>query len=250
VSDVTTPKSPTGSTLEETIGTQASDVNLRQAVTACLCGGESRRWTISELVERFKSLGISASAGAVTRALAELEVELELSAWAPWRLIERGAEWILVPKSELMDLLLGVRALPVLSTLTETHKAVLLVVIGHRRKGGVSRSRISEILRLDPSAFLKDLNKQSLVYADPVREFNFWRPTPEALLELGLRSYSDIPAIKELEEWFEAIEKRSASKPDLESFFSKSEKLQARRRKRALQQRLSVSASNRSGVPQ
>ena len=250
MSDVTTPKSPTGSTLEETIGTQASDVNLRQAVTACLCGGESRRWTISELVERFKSLGISASAGAVTRALAELEVELELSAWAPWRLIERGAEWILVPKSELMDLLLGVRALPVLSTLTETHKAVLLVVIGHRRKGGVSRSRISEILRLDPSAFLKDLNKQSLVYADPVREFNFWRPTPEALLELGLRSYSDIPAIKELEEWFEAIEKRSASKPDLESFFSKSEKLQARRRKRALQQRLSVSASNRSGVPQ
>jgi chromosome segregation and condensation protein ScpB len=250
VSDVSTPKSPTGSTLEEKIGTQASDVNLRQAVTACLCGGESRRWTISELVERFKSLGISASAGGVTRALAELEVELELSAWAPWRLIERGAEWILVPKSELMDLLLGVRGLPVLSTLTETHKAVLLVVIGHRRKGGVSRSRISEILKLDPSGLLEDLKKQSLIYADPVREFSFWRPTPEALLELGLRSYSDIPAIKELEEWFEAIEKRSPAKPDLESIFSKSEKLQARRRKRALQQRLSVGASNRSGVPQ
>jgi chromosome segregation and condensation protein ScpB len=250
VSDVTTPESPSGSTLEETIGTQANDVDLRQSVMACLCGGESRRWTIPELVERLKSLGISASAGGVTRSLAELEVELELSAWGPWRLIERGSEWFLIPKSELMSLLLGVRALPAVSTLTETHKAVLLVVIGHRRKGGVSRSRVSEILKLDPSAYLEDLKKQSLIYADPAREFSFWRPTSEALLELGLRSYSDIPAIKELEEWFEAIEKRSGTKPDLESFFSKSEKLQARRRKRALEQRLSVGASNRSGVPQ
>jgi hypothetical protein len=31
----------------------------------------------------------------VTAALAELELELELSSWAPWRLLERGNEWIL-----------------------------------------------------------------------------------------------------------------------------------------------------------
>src|SRR5882757_3903811 len=62
---------------------------------ACLSGGESRRWTVSELVERFKNLGV-----------------LRLSGWAPWRLLERGTEWILEPKSELVALLSGVRRLP------------------------------------------------------------------------------------------------------------------------------------------
>ena len=80
---------------------------------ACLCGGESRRWTIAELVERFKNLGICASRLSVTAALAELGLELELSGWAPWRLLERGTEWILAPKSELVELLSGVRRLPV-----------------------------------------------------------------------------------------------------------------------------------------
>ena len=55
---------------------------------ACLSGGESRRWTVLELVERFKNLGICASRASVTAALAELELELELSGWAPWRLLE------------------------------------------------------------------------------------------------------------------------------------------------------------------
>jgi hypothetical protein len=47
-----------------------------------------------------------------TAALAELGLELELSGWAPWRLLERGTEWILEPKSELLELLSGVRGLP------------------------------------------------------------------------------------------------------------------------------------------
>jgi hypothetical protein len=67
---------------------------------ACLSGGESRRWTLSELVGRLKNLGICATKARVTAALAELELELELAVWAPWRLVERGSEWILVPKSE------------------------------------------------------------------------------------------------------------------------------------------------------
>ena len=58
-------------------------VDLREAVMACLSGGESRRWTIAELVEWFKNLGVCASRASVTAALAELELELELSSWAP-----------------------------------------------------------------------------------------------------------------------------------------------------------------------
>jgi hypothetical protein len=42
-------------------------------------GGESRRWTVGELLERFKNLGICASRASVTAVLAELGLELELS---------------------------------------------------------------------------------------------------------------------------------------------------------------------------
>ena len=59
---------------------------------ACLSGGESRRWTILELVERFKNLGVCASRASVTAALAELALELELSgsrAVAPARTRDR-----------------------------------------------------------------------------------------------------------------------------------------------------------------
>jgi hypothetical protein len=80
----------------------------------------------------------------VTAALAELGLELELSGWALWRLLERGTEWILEPKSELLKLLSGVRRLPLKEAkiLSEEHKAVLLVVIGYRRKRGVSKARV------------------------------------------------------------------------------------------------------------
>ena len=47
--------------LEELVETQALSVDLREAVMACLSGRESRRWTVLELVERFKSLGVCAS---------------------------------------------------------------------------------------------------------------------------------------------------------------------------------------------
>jgi hypothetical protein len=103
-----------------------------------------------ELVERFKSLGVCASRASVTAALADLALELELSGWAPWHLLERGTEWILEPKSELVALLSGVRRLPVKEAkiLSEEHKAVLLVTIGYRQKGGVSKTRVGEILGL------------------------------------------------------------------------------------------------------
>jgi chromosome segregation and condensation protein ScpB len=248
VSDTFSPGRNHDRTLEEVVGAQALEVDLREAVMACISGEESRRWKVQELVERFKNLAIAASNGTVTRALAELEVELELSAWAPWRLIERGAEWILVPKSELLAVLSGTRKLPVKADLTETHKAVLLVAIGHRRKGGVSKTRIGEILKLDPSPYLDDLEGQDLIYADPTREFQFWRPTPGALLALGLRSIADIPALKELEEWFDALNRRNASGSELDSFFAKSEKLESRRLKRDLERRETVGTSTRPGA--
>ena len=133
-----------GQPLEERVQIQALSVDLREAVMACLSGGESRRWTVGELVDRFKNLGVCASRASVTAALAELSLELELSGWAPWRLLERGNEWILEPKSELVALLSSVRRLPLKEAkiLSEEHKAVLLVTIGCRQKGGVSKTRL------------------------------------------------------------------------------------------------------------
>jgi chromosome segregation and condensation protein ScpB len=227
-----------GQPLEERVQIQALSIDLREAVMACLSGGESRRWTVLELVERFKNLGLSASRAGVTAALAELALELELAGWAPWRLLERGTEWILEPKSELVALLSGVRRLPVkeASDLSEEHKAVLLVIIGYRQKGGVSKSRVGEILGLEASFYLDDLLRQGLVYCDPSRELNFWRPTPSALLALGLRSHTDIPALKELEEWFDS-QKEMRGIAKLDPFFERTSKLASRRIKREMERR-------------
>ena len=228
----------TGQPLEERLSIQTLNVDLREAVMACLSGGESRRWTVLELVERFKNLGIRASRAGVTAALAELGLELELSVWAPWRLRERGTEWILAPKSELLELLSGVRRLPLKEAkiLSEEHKAVLLVVIGYRQKGGVSKTRVGEILGLAASSILDDLLSFGLIYCDPSRELNFWRPTPSALLALGLRSSTDIPALKELEEWFDA-QKESRVIAKLDPFFERTSKLAFRRFKRERERR-------------
>jgi hypothetical protein len=58
-----------GQPLEERLEIQALSVDLREGVMACLCGGESRRWTIAELLERFKNLGICVSRASVTAHL-------------------------------------------------------------------------------------------------------------------------------------------------------------------------------------
>ena len=48
-----------GQPLEERVQIQALSIDLREAVMACLCGRESRRWTVAELVERLKNLGVT-----------------------------------------------------------------------------------------------------------------------------------------------------------------------------------------------
>jgi hypothetical protein len=68
VSDPIEPEPADAPPMEEVIGAQALSVDLRVAVMACLSGGESRRWTVLELVERFKNLGIRASRAGVTAA--------------------------------------------------------------------------------------------------------------------------------------------------------------------------------------
>ena len=113
---------------------------------------------------------------------------------------------------------------------------MLLVVIGHRRKGGVSKARVGEILGLEASSILDDLLSFGLIYADPSRELNFWRPTPSALLALGLRSHTDIPALKELEEWFDT-QKEMRAIAKLDPFFERTSKLASRRLKRELERR-------------
>ena len=77
---------------------------------------------------------------------------------------------------------------------------------------------------------------QGLIYCDPSRELNFWRPTPSALLALGLRSHTDIPALKELEEWFDS-QKEIRAIAKLDPFFERTSKLASRRLKREIERR-------------
>jgi len=206
---------PKREALEERIGAQALSADLKTAIVAALTGRES------------------------------LELEFALCPFLPWNLVEQGTEWSLATKSELLELLSGVRKLPGISsgTLTDEAKAVLLVVIGYRKKGGVSRTRIGEILGLEAAPYLEDLCKKELVYTAPGKELNWWRPTPEALLALGLRSYSDIPELKELERYFDSTKsfgndnERAAN---LEPLLEKAKTSQARRRRRELERRASV----------
>jgi hypothetical protein len=237
---------PHGEALEELIGAQALSADLKTALVACLTGAESRRWTVGELFDRLKNLGVHCSKAAVLGALGELELEISLCPFLPWSLVEHGTEWSLTTKTELLELLSGVRKLPGITAntlLTDEAKAVLLVVIGYRKKGGVSKTRIGEILKLDPVPFLEDLSDRELVYTAPGKELSWWRPTPDALLALGLRSYSDIPELKELERYFDSTKSfgnDTERQANLEPILEKAKTSQARKRRRQLERRTSV----------
>jgi hypothetical protein len=56
------------------------------------------------------------------------------------------------------------------------------------------------------------------------------------LLALGLRSHTDIPALKELEEWFDS-QKEIRGIARLDSFFERTSKLASRRLKREIERR-------------
>ena len=121
---------------------------------ACLSGQESRRWTVGELVERLKNLGLSVSRATVTAALADLEVELALSAWSPLRLLERGSEWILTSKSEFLELLEEDKEDCLLENLRfrRSTRLVLLVVLGAGAKAVYQRPGLRKSSKLDASS--------------------------------------------------------------------------------------------------
>jgi hypothetical protein len=197
--------------LDESIG----DLDLPQALLACFTSRESRRWTVAELDDRLRGFGIRKSPGVIARLLGELSVELQLLSWSPWTLVEGPTDWILEPKTLLVSLLSGHRKITgqLAKLMTERHKAVLLVVLGYRVRGGISRTRLAEVLGLsDVSAELDGLRGWGVAYAGVVSGVVRWFPTKAALLALGYRSSEDIPALAELEKWFEAQEREVAEK--------------------------------------
>ena len=56
------------------------------------------------------------------------------------------------------------------------------------------------------------------------------------MLALGLRSHTDIPALKELEEWFDT-QKEMQAIAKLDPFFERTSKLASRRLKREIERR-------------
>ena len=97
-------------------------------------------------------------------------------------------------------------------------------------------AKLNGILGLEASSYLDDLLRQGLIYCDPSRELNFWRPTQSALLALGLRSHTDIPALKELEVWFDTQKEMQAT-AKLDPYFERTSRLASRRLKREIERR-------------
>jgi hypothetical protein len=191
---------------EETIDNDVKSTPLPTAILAAFTGGKiGRAWKVGELERKLQGLGFQASRRSVTLALAELEAHLSENEFLPWILVERGNQWQLVSKSVILATIENGPGLPVNRILSEQEKAVLLVVIGHRKKGGVTKTALSEILpRLgDIGEILERLKGDGLIYADPVKYFDYWRARPAALLALHLRSHTEIPELKELELYFE-----------------------------------------------
>jgi hypothetical protein len=177
---------------------------LCAAVLAAFTGAVGRRWTVGELERRLSALGFKASRARVTAALAQLEAHLAANAFLPWALAERGKEWFLLPKSVVLAAVENAPGLPAGPPLSDEEKAVLLVVVGHRRKGGVAKTRIREILPVEVEPILESLRRAGLIYADPERRWQFWRARPAALLALGLRSHTELRELRELELYFES----------------------------------------------
>jgi hypothetical protein len=235
---------------EQAIAAQALETPLKPALMACLSGDESARWTLAELADRLRGLAVPFTRPALLGSLLELQTELDAVPWAPWRLVERGQEWILVPKAEIYGLLLGVRAVPVpaeASPLSDDEKAVLVVVLGYRRHGGVSRTRISEILRIDPAEALERLCTDCLIRPATSGERVRWVPREETLLRLGYRTFSEIAALRPLEEWFEAREKTSSV--PVEPALERSERVRRRWLSREAERRASTPRRQKPSGP-
>jgi hypothetical protein len=68
---------PQGEALAELIDAQVLNANIKAALVACLTRRESRRWTVGELFDRLKTLGMRCSKPALAGALVELQIETD-----------------------------------------------------------------------------------------------------------------------------------------------------------------------------
>lgn len=236
---------PTGA-LEEDVALAVSELDLRQALLACFTSRHSYLWSVGELEAALAGLGIRRGKAALERILGELAVELELATWSPWVLVEGQQDWRLEPKTALVSILSGHRKITgeLAKEMSDRHKAVLLVVLCYKGRGGVSRSRLNQILGFESEELLGDLKGWRVVYPGCVHGYITWLPTSAALLSLGYRSVSEIPGLKELEDWIVSQDPAgSAGRPN--RVFEKHERWAGRRRERERERRQSVAV----GVP-
>lgn len=193
---------------EAAIDNAVRNTPLPSAVLAVFTGRIGRRWTLGEIQRKLQALGFRLSRNSLVVAMGELEAQLEDNDFLPWILIERGQEWFLTPKNEVLAALEGVPSLRLNRSLSEEEKAVLIVVIGYRRKGGVSATRIGKVMPLGETTIketLSALEKEGLIYSDPESYYSSWRPRAAAHLYLGLRAHTEIPELKELELYFDSL---------------------------------------------
>ena len=227
--------------LEEEVSEALADVDLRQALLACFTSRESYLWSVSELEGVLSGLGIRKGKAALERILGELAVELELASWSPWLLVEGQHDWRLEPKNALVSVLSGHRKITgeLAKRMSDRHKAVLLVVLCYKGRGGVSRTRLNQVLGFESEELLRELKSWRVVYPDSVRGYIGWLPTSAALLSLGYRSISEIPGLKELEEWI-VSQDRQGSGARLDRIFEKHDRWAGRRKERDKERRESV----------
>jgi hypothetical protein len=92
-------------------------------------------------------------------------------------------------KSELIELLSRVRKLPGISSDTPQQRAQGGSIGSYRlwHKGGVHGPGLGRFWASRQLLTSRIFAKKELVYTAPGKELKWWRPTPEALLALGLR---------------------------------------------------------------
>jgi hypothetical protein len=193
---------------------EISTTPLPSAVLACFTGSDGRRFTREELRQKLLGSGFRVNAQELTLALTQLEAALVTSSLAPWRLVERGSEWFLVPKNHVLASLEKAPGLPATLNLSEDEKAVLLVILCYQEIGGVSKNRIAEVLGIEPDKALGCLDEKRLTYVEGSLRYERIRARPSALLALGIRSAHAVPRLKEIMSFVTQWRRNPSPTPD------------------------------------
>lgn len=224
---------------DELFRRELNAASLESLIIACFYGKESRRWRVLEIKERLKSLGRLVQESSIIPALADIADKLENDRHHPFRLVEAGTEWLLVPKSAVFRALSSPRTLDPEKPLSETAKAVLLVILAYRKRGGVSKTKIERIIAVDAERAIEELQRFDLIRRDISLGYGSWLPTGQVLLALGFSQFSEIPGLSELEQFIDfAAESRNHEK--LVAASEKAVIREVRTRRRRVERRSSV----------